>query len=100
MGTRRHDPGDRMSPPATDKLAHTSSRGVFVTMGGFGGKTLIQVASTVVLARMLSPADFGLVAMVTAIVGVADLVRDFGLTGAIIQAKKLSERMWMSVVRV
>ena len=67
-------------------------------MGGFGGKTLIQVASTVVLARMLSPADFGLVAMVTAIVGVADLVRDFGLTGAIIQAKKLSERMWMSVM--
>ena len=98
MGTRRHDPGDRMSAPATDKLAHTSSRGVFVTMGGFGGKTLIQVASTVVLARMLSPADFGLVAMVTAIVGVADLVRDFGLTGAIIQAKKLSERMWMSVM--
>lgn len=87
-----------MSGPGTDRLAHTSSRGVFVTMGGFGGKTLIQVASTVVLARMLTPADFGLVAMVTAIVGVADLVRDFGLTGAIIQAKKLSERMWMSVM--
>ena len=67
-------------------------------MGGFGGKTLIQLASTVVLARLLSPADFGLVAMVTAIVGVADLVRDFGLTGAIIQAKKLSDRMWMSVM--
>ncbi|KQM82790.1 lipopolysaccharide biosynthesis protein [Agromyces sp. Leaf222] len=87
-----------MSGQGGDRLAHTSSRGVFVTMGGFGGKTLIQVASTVVLARMLTPADFGLVAMVTAIVGVADLVRDFGLTGAIIQAKKLSERMWMSVM--
>ena len=98
VGARRHDPGDRMSAPPTDRLAHTSSRGVFVTMGGFGGKTLIQVASTVVLARLLSPADFGLVAMVTAIVGVADLVRDFGLTGAIIQSKKLSERMWMSVM--
>ncbi|KRE25934.1 hypothetical protein ASG80_03625 [Agromyces sp. Soil535] len=98
MGTRRDQPGDRMSTPATDRLAHTSSRGVFVTMGGFGGKTLIQVASTVVLARLLTPADFGLVAMVTAIVGVADLVRDFGLTGAIIQVKNLSERMWMSVM--
>ena len=98
MGTRPDEPGDRMSAPATDRLAHTSSRGVFVTMGGFGGKTLIQLASTVVLARLLSPADFGLVAMVTAIVGVADLVRDFGLTGAIIQARKLSERMWMSVM--
>ncbi|MFE6256879.1 oligosaccharide flippase family protein [Agromyces sp. NPDC057865] len=98
MGTRPDEPGDRMSAPSTDRLAHTSSRGVFVTMGGFGGKTLIQLASTVVLARLLSPADFGLVAMVTAIVGVADLVRDFGLTGAIIQARKLSERMWMSVM--
>ena len=87
-----------MTRHAPDRLAHTSSRGVFVTMGGFGGKTLIQIASTVVLARLLSPADFGLVAMVTAIVGIADLVRDFGLTGAIIQAKKLSERMWMSVM--
>lgn len=87
-----------MSGQGGDRLAHTSSRGVLVTMGGFGGKTLIQVASTVVLARMLTPADFGLVAMITAIVGVADLVRDFGLTGAIIQAKQLSERMWMSVM--
>jgi O-antigen/teichoic acid export membrane protein len=87
-----------MTAPSTDRLAHTSSRGVFVTMGGFGGKTLIQLASTVVLARLLSPADFGLVAMVTAIVGVADLVRDFGLTGAIIQARTLSDRMWMSVM--
>lgn len=87
-----------MSTSAPDRLAHTSSRGVLVTMGGFGGKTLIQVGSTVVLARLLSPADFGLIAMVTAIVGIADLVRDFGLTGAIIQAKKLSERMWMSVM--
>lgn len=98
MGTRPDEPGDRMSAPPADRLAHTSSRGVFVTMGGFGGKTLIQLASTVVLARLLSPADFGLVAMVTAIVGVADLVRDFGLTGAIIQARKLSDRMWMSVM--
>ena len=87
-----------MTAPPSDRLAHTSSRGVLVTMGGFGGKTIIQLASTVVLARLLSPADFGLVAMVTAIVGVADLVRDFGLTGAIIQAKKLSDRMWMSVM--
>jgi O-antigen/teichoic acid export membrane protein len=98
MGARRHQQGDRMTARSTDRLAHTSSRGVFVTMGGFGGKTLIQLASTVVLARLLSPADFGLVAMVTAIVGVADLLRDFGLTGAIIQARTLSDRMWMSVM--
>ena len=42
------------------------------------------------LARLLDPADFGLVAMVMAIVGVADLVRDFGMTGAILQARALT----------
>lgn len=82
----------------TDQLAHKSSRGVFVTFGGFASKTLLQIGSTAVLARQLDPADFGLIAMVVAVVGVVDLVRDFGLTGAILQARDLSERMWQSLM--
>lgn len=85
-----------MSP--TDQLAHKSSRGVFVTIVGFASKTLLQVGSTAVLARQLDPADFGLIAMVVAVVGVVDLVRDFGLTGAILQSRELSERMWQSLM--
>jgi PST family polysaccharide transporter len=83
--------------PGSD-LGHKASRGVIQTLGGLWGKTGIQLISTVVLARLLSPSDFGLLAAVTAIVGVADLVRDFGLTGAIIQSKKLSETVWRSVL--
>jgi O-antigen/teichoic acid export membrane protein len=85
-------------PNGTKHLAHRASRGILVTMGGLWSKTLIQMASTIVLARLLTPADFGLIAMVTAIVGIADLIRDFGMTGAIIQSRELSERMWRSVL--
>ncbi|MEZ3159183.1 lipopolysaccharide biosynthesis protein [Microbacterium sp. BWT-B31] len=78
-------------------LAHRASRGIAITMGGMWSKTLIQMAAIVLLGRLLTPDDFGLVAMVTAISGVLDLVRDFGLTGAIIQAREISARSWRSL---
>lgn len=81
-----------------DGLGHRASRGVLVTMGGTWSKTILQTVSTVVLARLLDPSDFGLIAMIMAIVGIADLVRDFGMTGAIIQAKKLNDSTWSSVL--
>lgn len=79
-------------------LSHRASRGAAVTAGGLWLKTLIQLASTMVLARLLEPSDFGLVAMIMAIVGVADLVRDFGLTGAIVQSRDLTGRQWSSLL--
>ena len=91
-------PAERALDSRTTNLGHKASRGVAVTMGGLWSKTLIQMASTVVLARLLDPSDFGLVAMIMAIVGVADLLRDFGMSGAIIQAKKLSDAAWSSVL--
>lgn len=83
---------------ASDDLGRRASRGTLVTVAGLWGRTLLQTASTVVLARLVAPADFGLLAMITAIVGVADLVRDFGMTGAIIQVRALSDRLWSSVL--
>jgi PST family polysaccharide transporter len=47
---------------------------------------------------MLAPDDFGLLAMVAAIVGLAELVRDFGLSGAIVQAKEIGDRLWSSLL--
>jgi PST family polysaccharide transporter len=54
--------------------------------------------STIVLARLLSPADFGLLAMIMAVVGIADLVRDFGMTGAIVQVRSISDRTWSAIL--
>jgi O-antigen/teichoic acid export membrane protein len=79
-------------------LAQKATRGVALTMGGLWGRALLQMISTVVLARLLTPADFGLLAMVGAVMGIAELVRDFGMTGAIIQAQKLDDRVWKSLL--
>lgn len=87
----------RSSRPALS-LKQAASRGAAVTAGGLWLKTLIQLASTMLLARLLDPTDFGLIAMIMAIVGVADLVRDFGMTGAILQAKKLTPKQWSSLL--
>ncbi|MEI3865700.1 lipopolysaccharide biosynthesis protein [Microbacterium sp. CCNWLW134] len=54
-------------------------------------RVTVQLVSLVVLARLLQPSDFGLVAMTTAVVGVGEVFRDFGLSSAAIQAKSISE---------
>lgn len=43
-----------------------------------------------ILARLLERSDFGLVAAIMVIVGLADIFRDFGLSSAAVQAKTLS----------
>jgi O-antigen/teichoic acid export membrane protein len=83
---------------ADDQLAHRSSRGIFVTFGGFASRTLIQMGSVVALSRLLTPADFGLLAMIMAIVGVVDLIRDFGLTGAILARKNIEKADWQGLM--
>lgn len=53
---------------------------------------LVQMAGTVILARLLAPEDFGLIAMVTSINGVLLQFRDIGLSDAVIQAKELNQK--------
>lgn len=78
------------SPPPPRSLASRAAGGAAVTMVGQGAKILVQFGGIVLLARLLTPHDYGLMAMVTAIVGVAEILRDFGLSSAAIQAKQVS----------
>ena len=55
-------------------------------------KLVVHVGGLLVLARLLSPSDFGLVGMVVAVVGVAEVFLDFGLLAAAVQAPELSEK--------
>ena len=61
-----------------------------VTVVAQGTRILMQLASVIVLARLLTPHDYGLIAMVLAIVGIGEIFRDFGLSSAAIQAPTLS----------
>jgi PST family polysaccharide transporter len=74
----------------TRSLGRSVARGGAVTIGGQGVRFALQLASLAVLARLLSPSAFGYVAMVMAIVGIAELVREFGLSKAAVQAPVLT----------
>lgn len=82
------------SPPVgpAGSLGGRAARGAMQTVGAQVIKIAVQVGGVVVLARLLTPNDYGLVAMVTAIVGVAEIFRDFGLSTAAVQARDLSRR--------
>ncbi len=71
-------------------LKGRSVRGGLLTLSSQGAQFVIQSVSTVVLARLLTPADFGLVAMVTAVTGLAVSFADLGLSEATIQCQEVS----------
>jgi PST family polysaccharide transporter len=77
-------------------------RGGVITIIAQGVRFLLQTISTVVLARMLTPADFGLVAMVTAVSGLQRMIADAGLSHATIQRPEINHRQvstlfWINV---
>lgn len=82
----------REGPQLTTHLGQKAARGASVTGAGMLLRIGVQALGVVILARILVPADFGLVAMAVAIIGVGDLVRDFGLSYAAIQARGLSTK--------
>src|SRR5262245_14366424 len=45
----------------------------------------LRIGSLMILGRLLEPSDFGLVGMVTAVIGVFHLFKDFGLSAATVQ---------------
>jgi len=65
-------------------------RGAAATFVGQGSKFLLQMISIAVLARLLTPQDFGLVAMVTAFTGFVMIFKDLGLSMATVQHENIS----------
>lgn len=63
----------------------------------------VNLISTIILARILLPSDFGLIGMVTAFTGFAALIQDMGLSMAVIQKEKITHRQvsnlfWINVL--
>lgn len=68
-----------------DDIGRRSRRGGAVLLTAQFVRVLAQVATLIVLARLLPPAAFGLLAMVAAIGLVLDLIKDLGLSAVTIQ---------------
>lgn len=60
-------------------------------------RTLITIGSTAVLARLLSPSDFGYLAMATVVTEFAALFGNFGFANVLIQRQRIS-RMQLETV--
>jgi PST family polysaccharide transporter len=72
-------PDGTFHPIATGKgLRRTAVRGAGAAIAGSAGNFALQIGSVVILARLLTPADFGVVTMVTTF---SLLFRSFGLNG-------------------
>lgn len=83
-------------------LKGRSIRGGTATLSAQVIKFIINTLSTLVLARLLTPDDYGLVAMVTAVTGFVALFKDLGLSMATVQRKdithaQVSNLFWINV---
>ena len=75
---------------STDDLKERVLRGGLTRVGAQGVLFVLRVGSIMVLARLLEPADFGLVNMVTVVTGVLGLFRDAGLSMVTVQRVTIS----------
>lgn len=71
-------------------LKGRSIRGGVVTLVTQAIKFVLQTAQTIILARILVPEAFGLIAMVTAVTGLVLMFNDAGLSMATVQREKIT----------
>ncbi|HKR17801.1 lipopolysaccharide biosynthesis protein [Rhizorhapis sp.] len=76
--------------PPLENLRRKATVGAAFTGGAQAFRTILQILSVVVLSRLLSPQDFGLMAMISPLMLFVMLFGQLGLNNAIITAKSIS----------
>lgn len=79
------------SEPTAEGLASRSVRGAAWVMAGQLASEPVRILITALLARALSPEQFGLVGMATVVTGLIAVANDFGLQAAIIQRREITK---------
>jgi O-antigen/teichoic acid export membrane protein len=72
---------------ASEKIARQAAGGIFWTYVSFAGGKLLVFASTVILARLLVPTEFGQVAFALLVISYLEAVGDLGVSSALIYEK-------------
>jgi PST family polysaccharide transporter len=88
-----HPNGAFRMPVKTAEVARQAIRGAGVTLVSSGATVAVQIIATIVLGRLLAPADFGVVAMVTTF---SLLLTNFGLNGfteAVLQREEINHTL-------
>lgn len=85
------EPSRRPGPGETGGLDRSLARGI-VWIGGVRWLTMLgSWAATLVVARLVTPTDYGLFAMAMVYIGFVELVNELGLNVALVQRRELSE---------
>lgn len=72
-------------------LSRRTARGVAWSYGAFASSRLLTLVATAILARLLTPADFGVVGFATVGITYLSIAQDLGLGGALIYERKRPE---------
>jgi O-antigen/teichoic acid export membrane protein len=76
--------------PGSSDLKRKSVQGGAITVFGQGFSMALQIGTTIVLARLLSPTDYGLQSMVITLTSFFSLFKDAGLSVASVQRENLT----------
>jgi O-antigen/teichoic acid export membrane protein len=84
------EPATVFEMPAQSDVPRLARRGLNWSLVLLLGRYLLSMGSTALLARLLSPTDYGLLGMVAAVTALAQASSDFGLSWATVQRARLS----------
>jgi PST family polysaccharide transporter len=73
----------------TEEMTHRTLSGLFWTFLGTGAQAVLQLLVLIVLARLLSPAEFGLAAAGLVVVGFSAIFSQLGIGPAVVQRLEL-----------
>lgn len=84
-------------------LKQKTIKGLFWSFISQGGRQVSQLIVTVILARLLNPHDFGLLAMATVFINFAMIFSELGISSALIQKQDTHDRhyysaFWLNVI--
>ena len=85
------------------ELGRRSARGGAITVTAQGCKFILNAISAIVLARLLTPQDYGLIGMVAVVTGFVSMFKDMGLSVATVQKEdvtdeQISTLFWLNVL--
>jgi polysaccharide transporter, PST family len=75
----------------TGGYSGVAARGTVIAFGGQITRMVLQIGGTAVMSRLLSPADFGLVAMAATVTAFVGIFTDMGLSAATIQKARVTQ---------
>lgn len=72
-------------------------RGFFWSITNQASSTLLTILISAVLSRLITPAEFGIVGMVTMITGFLNTIKDFGFGAALVQKKNVTDDEYSTI---